>query len=82
MTTAYGQLRKTTITKCFFYGLSCSLKVLFVEKLQEGRVTIEEAAEDDRRYSEYLRNEGRNDIWAYGIAFFKKLCKVVAEKLK
>ena len=45
-------------------------------------MTIEEAAEDDRRYSEYLRNEGRNDIWAYGIAFFKKLCKVVAEKLK
>jgi len=42
----YGQLRKTTITKGFFYGLSCSLKVLFVEKLQEGRVTIEEAAED------------------------------------
>ena len=34
------------ITKDFFYGLSCSLKVLFVEKLQEGRVTIEEAAED------------------------------------
>lgn len=46
LTTAYGQLRKTTITKDFFYGLSCSLKVLFVEKLQEGRVTIEEAAED------------------------------------
>ena len=42
----YGKLRKTTITKGFFYGLSCSLKVLFVEKLQEGRVTIEEAAED------------------------------------
>ncbi len=33
-------------------------------------------------YSEYLRNEGRNDIWVYGIAFFKKRCKVVAEKLK
>jgi predicted HTH domain antitoxin len=26
--------------------LSCSLKVLFVEKLQEGHGTIEEAAED------------------------------------
>ena len=35
----------------------------------------------NRRYDEYLRNEGRNDIWAYGIAFFKKRCKVVAEKL-
>lgn len=36
----------------------------------------------ERRYDEYLRNEGRNDIWAYGIAFYKKRCKVVAEKLK
>ena len=35
----------------------------------------------DCRYDQYLRNEGRNDIWAYGIAFFKKRCKVVAEKL-
>lgn len=34
----------------------------------------------DRGYADYLRNEGRNDIWAYGIAFFKKRCKVVAEK--
>ena len=36
----------------------------------------------DRRYDEYLRNEGRNDILAYGIAFYKKRCRVVAEKLK
>ena len=36
----------------------------------------------DRRYDAYLRNEGRNDIWAYGIAFYKKRCKVVGEKLK
>ena len=34
-----------------------------------------------RRYDKYLRSEGRNDIWAYGIAFYKKRCKVVAEKL-
>ena len=35
----------------------------------------------ERRYDEYLRNEGRNKIWAYGIAFYKKRCKVIAEKL-
>lgn len=35
----------------------------------------------DRRYEEYLRNEGRNDIWAYGMAFYKKRCRVVAEKI-
>ena len=36
----------------------------------------------DRQYDAYLRNEGRNDIWAYGIAFYKKRCKVVVEKMK
>ena len=35
----------------------------------------------DRRYEEILREEGRNKILAYGIAFCKKRCKVVVEKL-
>lgn len=35
----------------------------------------------DRRYDQEFREEGRNDIWAYGIAFYKKRCKVVVEKL-
>ena len=35
----------------------------------------------DRRYDEELREDGRNDILAYGIAFCKKRCKVVAERL-
>lgn len=35
----------------------------------------------DRRYDEYLRNKGRNNIWAYGIAFCRKRCKVISEKL-
>lgn len=35
----------------------------------------------DRRYQEYLRNDGRNEILVYGIAFCKKRCKVVVEKL-
>lgn len=35
----------------------------------------------DRRYDKYLREEGRNDIWAYGIAFYKKRCKVIVEKM-
>ena len=35
----------------------------------------------ERRYDERLRNEGREDIIAYGIAFWKKRCKVVCEKL-
>lgn len=35
----------------------------------------------DRRYAEYLKGEGRNEILACGIAFFKKRCRVVVEKL-
>ena len=34
----------------------------------------------DRQYSEYLLNDGRHDIFLYGIAFCKKRCKVIAEK--
>lgn len=36
----------------------------------------------DRSYGDYLLNEGRADILAYGIAFWKKRCKVVCERLK
>ena len=34
-----------------------------------------------RGYDEQLRNEGREDILAYGIAFHKKRCKAVCERL-
>lgn len=34
-----------------------------------------------RRYDERLRNEGREDILAYGIAFNRKRCKAVCERL-
>lgn len=36
----------------------------------------------DRGYGDYLLNEGREDILAYGMAFWKKRCKVVCERLK
>lgn len=35
----------------------------------------------DRRYDTELREDGRNDILAYGIAFCRKRCKVVVKKL-
>lgn len=35
----------------------------------------------DRRYAEYLKGEGRNEILTCGIAFCKKRCRVVVEKL-
>ena len=34
-----------------------------------------------RRYDERLRNDGRNDILAFGVAFWKKRCKVMCERL-
>ena len=35
----------------------------------------------DRRYHEYLLNDGRNDILLYGMAFCKKRCRVVVERM-
>lgn len=34
----------------------------------------------DRKYEEYLKNDGRNNILLYGLAFCKKRCKVVVEE--
>lgn len=36
----------------------------------------------DRRYAEYLQNDGRTDILLYGMAFCKKRCKVIVEKIE
>ena len=35
---------------------------------------------EDRRYTEYLKNEERHEILQYGMAFYKKRCKVIAKK--
>ena len=35
----------------------------------------------DCRYDEALREDGRNEVLAYGIAFWKKRCKVVVDKI-
>ncbi len=34
-----------------------------------------------KRYAEYLHNNGREKVLLYGIAFCKKKCRVMAEKL-
>ena len=34
----------------------------------------------ERRYQEYLLNDGRGDILLYGIAFCKKRCRAAVEK--
>lgn len=35
----------------------------------------------DRRYSEYLKNDGRHNMTLYGVAFYKKRSKAVVEKI-
>ena len=35
----------------------------------------------EKRYYEYLQNEGREDIMLYGVAFCKKRCRVKVERL-
>ena len=59
------------------------LELKSVDKITDLDSACEKAMQQihDRRYDEYLRNEGRDDIWAYGIAFYKKRCKVIVEKL-
>ena len=36
----------------------------------------------DKKYYEYLLNEGKDDILLYGIVFYKKSCRVTVEKLE
>lgn len=55
-----------------FYRYRNGLNIQFCEKAMD---QIKE-----QRYDERLRNEDRNDILAYGIAFCKKRCKVTVER--
>lgn len=36
----------------------------------------------DRRYDDYLRNDDRQEILIYGMAFCRKKCRVVAERIE
>lgn len=62
-------------------GIIVELK--YVRSLHDLDQACERALEqiEDRRYDTELREDGRNDILAYGIAFCKKKCKVVVERL-
>ena len=59
------------------------IEVKSADKLTELDRACEKAMTQihERRYDESLRNDGREDIMAYGIAFYKKRCKVLAEKM-
>lgn len=62
-------------------GIVIELK--YAHSMNELDKACERAMEQikNHRYDEELREDGRNDLLAYGIAFCKKRCKVVVEKL-
>ena len=61
-------------------GIIAELK--YTKEFNEMEQACQKALEQikNRRYQEYLLNDGRRDIWLYGIAFCKKRCKVVVRK--
>ena len=62
-------------------GIIVELK--YVRSLNDLDQACERALEqiEDRRYDTELREDGRNDIFAYEIAFCRKRCKVVVKNL-
>lgn len=62
-------------------GIVIELK--YAGTMKELDTACERALEQirNRRYDEALREDGRNEIFAYGIAFCKKRCRVVVEKM-
>ena len=59
------------------------IEVKYAKEMKELDAACETAMAQikDKRYEEALRDEGRCDILAYGIAFCRKRCRVVGEKL-
>ena len=59
------------------------IEVKYAKEMKELDAACEAAMAQikNKRYDEALRDEGRCDILAYGIAFGRKRCRVVGEKL-
>ena len=59
------------------------IEVKYAKEMKELDAACEAAMAQiqNKRYDETLRDEGRCDILAYGIAFCRKRCRVVGEKL-
>ena len=60
------------------------IEVKYAKEMKELDAACEAAMGQikDKRYDETLRDEGRCDILAYGIAFCRKRCRVTGERLK
>ena len=59
------------------------IEVKYAKEMKELDAACEAAMAQikNKRYDEALRDEGRCDILAYGIAFCRKRCRVIGEKL-
>ena len=62
-------------------GISVELK--YTKEYKDMEQACQNALDQikDRRYQEYLLNDGRNEIMLYGMAFCKKRCRVVVERI-
>ena len=62
-------------------GIVVELK--YTKNFDDMKMTCQKAIDQirDRRYQEYLLNDDRKDIRLYGIAFCKKRCCAISEKL-
>lgn len=62
-------------------GIVAELK--YTKDFGEMEVACQKALQQikDRRYQEYLLNDDRKDIQLYGIAFCKKRCRAICERL-
>ena len=62
-------------------GIVVELK--YTKNVDELKAACQKALDQirDRRYQEYLLNDDRKNIRLYGIAFCKKRCCAISEKL-
>lgn len=60
------------------------IEIKSMEKITELESGCRKAIEQvyEKRYCDALLDDGRCDIWIYGIAFYKKRCRVLGEKFK
>lgn len=59
------------------------IEVKYAHSFKDLEYACERALEQahDRRYDEIFREDGRSQILVYGIAFYKKRCRVIVEKI-
>ncbi len=63
------------------FSMGCIMELKYVKDFSAMEQACQRALAQirDRRYQEFLLNDGRSDIILYGITFCRKRCRVVEE---